>query len=119
MRFYFSFIKPNLRKIRSAAQRNMFPSLSQNRTGVQIDLLYSRADDVITLCEMKCSVAPIGASVVKETEKKAELLRRVFPSKTIQCVLIVHGTPSRDVARSGYFYRIVQSNELMAPITPP
>lgn len=158
MRFYFAFIKPNLRKIRSGTLREMFARLSQtgrfhswrgkafehlcigharriaevlgfsgidfsfgpffrapsrDKTGLQIDLLFSRADNVITLCEMKCSVSPIGIGVIKEVERKAELLQRAFPSKTIQRVLVVHGEPSRDLARSGYFYRIIGSAELM------
>jgi hypothetical protein len=87
--------------------------VSRDKTGLQIDLLFSRADNVITLCEMKCSVSPIGTGVVKEVERKAELLRRAFPSKTIQRVLVVHGEPSRDLVRAGYFYRIIRSAELM------
>jgi len=160
LRFYFAFIRPNLRKIRSAAQREMFARLSQtgrfhawrgkafehlciqharriaeilgfsgidfsfgpyfrapsrDKTGLQVDLLFSRADNVITLCEMKCSVSPIGTGVVKEVERKVELLQRAFPSKTIQRVLVIHGEPSRDLVRTGYFYRIINSAELLPP----
>ena len=157
MRFYFSFINPNLRKIRAGAPRDIFARLSQtgrfhawrgkafehlwiaharriaeilgfsgvdfvfgpyfrapgrDATGLQVDLLFSRADNVLTLCEMKCSAAPVGASVVKEVEKKVSLLQRAFPSKTIQRVLVIHGAPSADLIRSGYFYRIIKAEEL-------
>ncbi len=158
LRFYFAFIRPNLKKIRTAAQREMFARLAQtgrfhawrgkafeqlcirhawriaeilgfsgvdfsfgpyfrapsrDKSGLQIDLLFSRADNVITLCEMKCSVSRVGTSVVREMERKAEFLQRAFPSKTIQRVLVVHGEPTRDLVRTGYFYRIIRSEELM------
>ncbi len=157
LRFYFAFIRPNLKRIRSGAQPELFARLSQagrfhawrgkaferlclrhagriaeilgfsgidfsfgpyfrapsrDREGLQIDLLFQRADDVLTLCEMKCSVAPVGMKVVQEVERKAELLQRAFPSKTVQRVLVLHGEPSRDLARSGAFYRIIRAAEL-------
>jgi AAA+ ATPase superfamily predicted ATPase len=89
-----------------------FRAPSRDRSGLQVDLLFSRGDNVLTLCEMKCSAAPIGRSVVGEVERKVQLLQHCFPTKTIQRVLVVHGRPSRELARSGYFYRIIQSSEL-------
>ena len=89
-----------------------FRSPASGKGGLQIDLLFSRADNVISLCEMKCSITPIGIGIVKEVERKVELLQSEFPSKTIQRVLVVHGEPSRELARSGYFYRTIQSAEL-------
>ena len=157
MRFCHAFIRPNLRKIRSGAHRDLFARLRQTgrfhtwrgrafehlclaharriaetlgfsgidfsvgpyfraprrgNDGLQMDLLFSRADNVISLCEMKCSVAPIGIGVAKEVERKVELLHAEFPSKTIQRVLVVHGHPSRELAQSGYFYRIIKAAEL-------
>ncbi|MFH0946279.1 MAG: ATP-binding protein [Planctomycetota bacterium] len=157
MRFYFAFIRPNLKKIKSGAQPGMFAQLSQTgrfhawrgkafeslcirharllaeilgfsgidfsfgpywrapskaRPGLQIDLLFDRADNVMTLCEMKCSVARIGMRVVTDVERKVELLQRAFPKKTVQRVLVVHGEPSRDLVRSGAFFRIIKAAEL-------
>jgi uncharacterized protein len=157
MRFYHAFIRPNLRKIRSGAHRDLFTRLAQTgrfhawrgrafehlclahtrriaeilgfsgidfsvgpyfrapgrgKDGLQIDLLFSRADNVISLCEMNCSVAPIGIGIAKEVERKVELLHTEFPSKTIQRVLVVHGQPSRELSQSGYFYRIIKAAEL-------
>jgi len=157
MRFYHAFIRPNLRKIRSGAHRDLFTRLGQTgrfhawrgqafehlclahtrriaeilgfsgidfsvgpyfrapakgMDGLQIDLLFSRADNVISLCEMKCSVAAIGTGVTREVERKVELLRAEFPSKTIQRVLVIHGRPSRELSQSGYFYRIIKAAEL-------
>lgn len=74
--------------------------------------MFSRADNVITLCEMKYSVAPVGKRVIREVEQKVAVLQRLYPSKTIQRVLVVHGEPSRELAASGYFYRIIPATEL-------
>jgi hypothetical protein len=157
MMFYFSFIKPNLKRIRSGAQRDIFTRLSQTgrfyawrgrafeevcmrhtqriahilgfsgidfscgpyfrapsrtKTGLQVDLLFSRADNVLTLCEMKCSAAPVGKGVVTEVEKKAQFLHAAFPSKTIQRVLVLHGEPSSELVKTGYFYKIIRSADL-------
>ncbi len=162
MSFYFSFIRPNRKKIQSATHRDMFARLSQtgrfhawrgtaferlcieharhiaavlgfsgvdfslgpyfraptrNVEGLQIDLLFNRADNVITLCEMKCSVAPVGIGVTKEVERKVQFVQQAFPSKTIQRVLVVHGTPSQNLVRSGYFYRIVRAQDLVTSST--
>jgi hypothetical protein len=51
---------------------------------------------------------------VRDVERKVAILRQAFPSKTIQRVLVVHGAPSRDLERSGYFYRIIRLSELLA-----
>jgi len=159
LRFYFAFIRPNLRKIRSGVQSDLFARLAQTgrfhawrgkafehlciaharplaeilgfsgidftcgpyfrapageEAGLQIDLLFQRADNVLTLCEMKCGLPPIGLGVVKDVERKVAILQRAFPSKTIQRVLVVHGEPSRDLEQAGYFYRIIRSSELLA-----
>lgn len=160
MRFYLSFIQPNLKKIHSGIHRNMFARLSQtgrfhawrgmafeylciihaqeladilgfsgidysvgpyfraagrNSEGFQIDLVFNRADNVITICEMKCSVTPVGIKVIQEVERKAQLIQERFPSKTIQRVLVVHGKASQGLTSTGYFYRIIRSEELVRP----
>jgi uncharacterized protein len=158
LRFYFSFIKPNLKKIKSGIYQNLFGTISQsasfytwmgcafeylclehagklskilgfsgvdfsfgpyfsaarkNEPGVQIDLLFSRADNVITLCEMKYTIAPIGISIIKEVERKAAILRDKFKRKTIQKVLVSLSSPSKELVNSGYFFRIIHPEELL------
>jgi hypothetical protein len=81
--------------------------------GLQIDLLFDRADNVLTLCEMKHCIAPAGKEIIQEVERKAELLRARFPAKTIQRVLVLHGQASRTLVGSGYFYRIIHASELL------
>lgn len=82
------------------------------KKGVQIDLLFNREDNVITLCEAKYSSTPTGVEVIKEVEKKVHILSSVFPAnKTIQKVLIVKDAVTKDLLQSGYFYRIIKSDE--------
>jgi uncharacterized protein len=157
MRFYFAFIRPNLKRIRSRQEENLFARLAQtgryyawrgrafehlcmghakvlarilgfsgieysagpyfrapsrDALGFQVDLLFARGDNVLTLCEMKCVAAPVGLEIVGEVERKVRGLQEAFPRKTVQRLLVVHGEVSRELMNSGYFYRIVRSHEM-------
>ena len=81
--------------------------------GVQIDLLFDREDNVLTLCETKYSQSPPGISLVQEVERKVQLLQNKFPKKTIQKVLIALSPPTRDLMASGYFYQVIHPEELL------
>ena len=91
-----------------------FRSQRRQRPGVQIDLLFDRADRVLTLCEMKCTWSPVESTVEAEVERKVQWLAEAYPRHTIQRVLIVHGDVTRAVARSTYFYRIIHAEEFLA-----
>jgi len=156
LRFYFSFIRPNLKKIKSGIHTSMFGQIAQSGSfsgwmgrsfeylciehaakiseilgfpgieftfgpyfkapkddspGVQIDLLFDRKDNVITLCEMKYSLSPIGTNIIEEVERKAEILQAKFKNKTIQKVLISRSNPTGDLTSSGFFYRVIKPEE--------
>ncbi|MBT3378475.1 MAG: ATP-binding protein [Lentisphaerae bacterium] len=81
--------------------------------GVQVDLVFDRADNVLTLCEMKCSRNPIGKGGVDDVEAKAALLREAFPRKTIQSVLLCHGSVTDLVTRSPYVHRVLGARTLI------
>jgi len=81
--------------------------------GVQIDLAFDRADKVITLCEMKYTVQPIGMDIIEEVEKKAERLRQNYRAKTIQPVLLTLSKPTTELDNSGYFFRIIRAENLI------
>ncbi len=89
-----------------------FQSAKADTKGLQIDLLFYRSDKVITLCEMKYSQSVISKDVIAQVEKKTEYLRKKFPSKTIQKVLVVFGDISRELLNAGYFYQIIHAKEL-------
>jgi uncharacterized protein len=93
-----------------------FRSPRKQTAGVQVDLLFERADNVITLCEMKYSTASsIGSDIIPQVERKAQLLSGLFPRKTIQKVLVSNVEPSAEVRTAGYFYRCINADELFGP----
>jgi uncharacterized protein len=89
----------------------------QRRAGIQVDLVFDRADNVLNVCEMKFSRRAVGTEVIADMERKIELLQPIAAGKTIQPLLIVRGKPSHDLLDRGYFYRIIEARELMS--TPP
>jgi hypothetical protein len=156
LRFYFAFIRPNLKKIKSGIHTQIFGKLSQSgafggwlgrsfeylcvdhaariseilgfsgiefncgpyfdapakdHAGVQIDLLFDRKDNVITLCEMKYSLSPVGMDIIGEVQRKVEIIQAKFKKKTIQKVLISRSNPTSNLASSGYFYKIINPEE--------
>jgi len=157
LRFYFSFILPNMVKIH-AGKENLFAGIVQTGAfhawmgrafeytclqhallisailgfpgidftfgpyfvppkkgkspGLQVDLVFDRPVNVLTLCEMKYSTQPVGVEVIAEMERKVQLLEAVAKKKTIQRVLIVKEPVSSELARRTYFYRIIEAREL-------
>jgi hypothetical protein len=87
-----------------------FSSARKHTAGVQVDLVFDRADAVLTLCEMKYSRRPVGIEVIPEVERKVQHLAQAAGRKTIQRVLIVCGRPSQALIDAGYFYRIIDAS---------
>jgi AAA+ ATPase superfamily predicted ATPase len=78
----------------------------------QIDLLYKRADRVLTICEVKYTSAPVGVSVIKEVEKKLELLadkKRL----SIHKVLISANGVDKSLQNKAYFDQIFTLEDLL------
>ncbi|MCP4754577.1 MAG: hypothetical protein GY866_27150 [Proteobacteria bacterium] len=88
-----------------------YESPNKETEGVQIDIVFDRKNNVITLIEAKFSRNPIGTSIIRDIERKAAVLNRKFAKKTIQRVLISHSKPTSDLVASGYFYRIIRPEE--------
>jgi AAA+ ATPase superfamily predicted ATPase len=147
--FYFQFIRPALKQIRSAqelplsrflpdkqlapwrelafericrkhayvvAERLGFSAVSYDAgswfqradsdPGAQIDLMFVRADRVVTLCEVKYREEKIGKGVIKEVEAKIA----TYPNPkrmSIEPVLITASDVTQDVLDSGFFTRIL------------
>jgi AAA+ ATPase superfamily predicted ATPase len=77
----------------------------------QIDLLFIRADGVITLCELKYQEAPVGKGVIAEVEQKIARLPNPR-GLTMERVLITASDPTRELARERYFHRILRLEDL-------
>ena len=157
LRFYYSFIKPNLKQIKSErgldfntltqtpsflnwrgrAFENVctqhaekiaeilgfsginyrvgpyFRAPQKNKPGIQVDLIFDRDDNVLTLCEMKSSKSQISINVEKEINHKVELLQQQYPRHTIQPVLIYDGFISKELNNSPYIFRKINAEALV------
>ncbi len=81
-------------------------------TGAQIDLLFKRADNVMTLCEIKYR-SHVNKNVIEEVEAKVEALD-VRDSFTVEKVLISARKPSSDIYQAGYFSTILTAEDFAA-----
>ncbi|MFH0800247.1 MAG: ATP-binding protein [Pseudomonadota bacterium] len=88
-------------------------SRKDQRSGAQIDMLFMRADRIITLCEMKFQDDPVGKEVIASVEGKIRVLPN--PKKwTIERVLVTASPPTKDLLQEGYFHRILELDGLLA-----
>jgi hypothetical protein len=90
-----------------------FSAARRGKPGVQVDLVFDRADRVLTVCEMKYSANAVGIEVIAGMKRKIELLQPVAQGKTIQPVLIVRERPSQRLIDQGYFYRIIEARDFL------
>lgn len=81
---------------------------------LQLDLVFKRADNVLTICEVKYSNSTIGVSIIDQVDRQRRLLQDSFPKQTIQSVLITNAPVSVELERSSFFYRIVSIDELFS-----
>ncbi len=82
--------------------------------GYQIDLIFDRADNVYTICEMKYLHGKVGTSVISEFEKKLSL----FPNKekkTIHKVLVCSEGADDALLNKAYFDDIITCSQLLDP----
>ncbi len=82
--------------------------------GVQVDLVFDRADNVLTVCEMKYSANTVGGEVIASMKRKLERLQPVAKGKTVQPVLVVRDRPSQDLIDQA---TSTGSSRLGAPMT--
>lgn len=147
LRFYFKFIKNNIRLISDNRKANLFarlvkpnwqswlgfafenyciknaaylselmgfedqviqwgPYFKRGDQGFQIDLIYRRADKVITVCEIKYCDKPVGVEVVKEMERKCELLETPR-GYTIEKALISRYGMDSSLQQLDYFHHAI------------
>lgn len=82
--------------------------------GYQIDLIFDRADNVYTICEIKYLQNKVGTNVIAEFEKKLSL----FPNKgnkTIHKVLICSEGADNALIERSYFDDIITCSQLLEP----
>lgn len=82
-----------------------------NEKGFQIDLIFDRADHVMTICEIKYLQGKVGPEVIDDFEKKLEFIRHKKNS-TIEKVLISANGATESLLARAYFDRIITLNDL-------
>jgi len=88
-----------------------FFNRATQQMGYQIDLLFDRADKVLTLCEIKYTQGKTNTDVIEEFEEKLHLFPK-DPGKTIEKVLISAAGASNALHQRAYFDRIITLEEL-------
>lgn len=86
-------------------------STIKEESGYQIDLIFNRADHVLTICEIKYTQGKVGIEVIEPFEKKLRLL----PTKvhqTIEKVLISASGASDSLVARAYFDRIITLEDI-------
>ena len=78
------------------------PKKHTQERGAQIDLLFDRPDDAITLCEIKYIDSEITPQIIPEVEKKCALLK-IPKGFTLEKALISRHGQSKTLEASGYF----------------
>ena len=85
---------------------------NQQQKGFQVDLVFERADHVLTICEIKYLQSKVTSSVIEEFERKLSL----FPNeknKTIHKVLICPEGADQALLNKGYFDHVITFDDLM------
>jgi AAA+ ATPase superfamily predicted ATPase len=84
-----------------------------NRAGGQIDLLFVRADKVLTVCEMEYADRLDPRKVVSAFEGRLDLLRAAFPGYALEKVLVLgKSAPSLDQLRP-HFDHVLTADEVL------
>lgn len=88
------------------------PYFSKNDQGFQIDLLYKRADHVITVCEIKHQRRKINTKIIPEMEKRCTLFKLPRGYVLEKALISLYG-PDKSLKDSGYFHHFVVLDEIL------
>lgn len=88
------------------------PYFGRDDQKFQIDLLFKRADKVITVCEIKHHNAPVGPEIIAEMQRKCDLLTLPRGYTLERALISVHGA-AKAVMDSGYFHHCVTWKEIL------
>lgn len=94
---------------------SLFNRKTTSSNGFQIDLLFARHDNVITLCEIKYTSKPIGPDIIPAVEKKASLLK-LGKKQSIERVLITASPPTKALTDQNYFNQIIPIEDFLSDV---
>lgn len=88
------------------------PYFERQDKGFQIDLIFRRADNVITLCEIKSSADPIETKVIPEVEQKCKRFSLPKGYSLERALISFHG-PSKALQEAEYFDYYVDLKQIL------
>jgi uncharacterized protein len=89
------------------------PYFGRGAPGVQVDLVFERADKVTTIVEVKYNRMPVGREIVADFERKCALYPK--RGRSIRRVLVAAGGASPELVKLAHFDRIITLDELSDP----
>lgn len=93
---------------------NAAPYYERNDTAFQIDLLFIRSDNIVTICEIKYWNKPVGTSVIPEVKRKMELIPEM-KGYSVETALIAPFGADRSLMDSKFFDHIVTLEQIFEP----
>ncbi len=90
------------------------PYFERGDTACQVDLLYKRADRVITVCEVKHHAALISTKIIPELERKLSAVPIPRGYSCEKALVSLRG-PDNALRDSGYFDHYVSLPDIMTP----
>jgi hypothetical protein len=88
------------------------PYFKRNDERFQIDLLYKRADRVITVCEIKHQNIKIGTHIIPEMQRKCALLKVPRGYAFEKALISLYG-PDNSLKDTGYFHHFVTLDDIL------
>jgi AAA+ ATPase superfamily predicted ATPase len=79
----------------------------------QVDLIYKRFDKVVTICEIKHHTKELSAEIIKEMERKKQLLK-IPRGYSVETALISTYGPDKSLKSSGYFNHFVTAQDIFS-----
>ena len=88
------------------------PYFKKNDERFQIDLLYKRADRVITVCEIKYQNKKIATDIIPEMQRKCALLKAPRGYDLEKALFSLYG-PDNSLKDTGYFHHFVTLDDVL------
>ena len=88
------------------------PYFEKGDSSFQIDLLFVRADNIITVCEIKFYNKKVSTKVVSDLKRKLNLLKIPRGYSVETALITVHGIDS-SLEESDYFDHVISLNEIL------
>ena len=87
------------------------PYFEKGATRFQIDLLFHRADKVLTICEVKHHNNKIGSWIIPEMERRCSLFK-IPRGSTLEKALISLYGPDDSLINSDYFHHSITMDDI-------